>query len=103
VCLGRGLDAAHVALELGTRLLGFLERRIRALEVVRVAQRDGAVRGRVLRIEMLCAVCMRWYRSATNSRPSTSPSQINGTPTSAAMPSARNVSSSFGSWTKRLS
>ncbi len=45
VRLGGGLNAAHVPLELGARLLGLVERGAGALEVVRVLQRDGAVRG----------------------------------------------------------
>ena len=45
VRLGGGLDAAHVPLQLGARLLGLGERGVGAREVVRVLQRDGAVRG----------------------------------------------------------
>ena len=45
VRVDRGLDVAQVPLELVARLVGLRERRVGALEVVRVLQRHGAVGG----------------------------------------------------------
>ena len=60
VRVGRRLDVLHVLLELGARLVRLRERRVRALEVARVAQRDRGVGCERAEEGVLCAVCVRW-------------------------------------------